>query len=171
VIDEATVETTWQEVCGYGVEQATNEMTELGECQPHLLVFLMNQTNDFGDDVKDLAIFQLFVVYRMFARSLDRPVPEIAPDLVADRYRQARTALDNSPWSEDLLGDLESIAKKSAQMWVMKYVVDSLREAPETAEPVILDDDTTRDLFAILAAVVNTLDHVTNGQPSKTAEA
>lgn len=65
-IPEAIVEKTWQEVAGFSPHRAKKEMVKVGNSQPELLAFVMESAKEMGQEVRELAIYMLVVVYRMF---------------------------------------------------------------------------------------------------------
>jgi len=68
-LSEEFVEKTWQEVAGFSPDRATKEMHAMGKDQPDLLAFLLAYADDLQQEVKELAIYISFVVYKMFQNS------------------------------------------------------------------------------------------------------
>jgi hypothetical protein len=67
-IPEGIVEKTWQQVAAFSPDKARKEMTKIGNTQPDLLAFVMESSKEMGQEVRELAIYVFFVVYRMFQR-------------------------------------------------------------------------------------------------------
>jgi hypothetical protein len=68
-LSEEFVAKTWREVAGYNPARANKDMLTMGKSQPDLLAFLMAFTDDLRQEVKELAIYIAFVVYKMFLDS------------------------------------------------------------------------------------------------------
>jgi len=68
-LSEEFVEKTWQEVAGFSPDRAAKEMHAMGKAQPDLLAFLLAYADDLPQEVKELAIYISFVVYKMFQNS------------------------------------------------------------------------------------------------------
>lgn len=156
-ISEKFVEKTWQEVTGYSPNRASKEMQKMGKNQPDLLAFLMALTEDLDPEVRELAIYIAFVVYRIFEGSQNK-IKKITSKGIMDCYE----------YNEDLMGRLEGAHEKfidriariqiSKQPYVVKYVVDALIEESEEGDGVELTDEDKGFLFLLLKTVVDLLD-------------
>ena len=156
-ISEKFVEKTWQEVAGYNPNRASKEMQKMGKSQPDLLAFLMAFTENQDPEVRELAIYIAFVVYRIFEGSQNK-IKKITSKEIMDCYE----------YNEDLMGRLEGAHEKfvdriariqiSKQPYVMKYVVDALIEESEEGDGVELTDEDKGFLFLLLKTVVDLLD-------------
>jgi len=67
-IPEELVEETWQEVAGFNPDRAYREMTRAAKNQPDLVAFIMEFTQEMDQQVRELATYMTFVVYRMFQK-------------------------------------------------------------------------------------------------------
>jgi hypothetical protein len=158
-ISEKFVEKTWQEVAGYSPNRASKEMQKMGKNQPDLLAFLMALTEDLDPEVRELAIYIAFVVYRIFEGSQNK-IKKITSKEIMDCYE----------YNEDLMARLEGAHEKfidriariqiSKQPYVMKYVVDALIEESEEGDGVELTDESKGFLFLLLKTVVDLLDKI-----------
>jgi hypothetical protein len=156
-ISEKLVDKTWQEVASYSPIQANKKMQEMGKNQPELLAFLMALTEDLDPEVKELAIYIAFVVYRIFIGSRSK-IKKITSKEIIDCYE----------YNEDLMGRLEGAHEKfldriarvqvSKEPYVMKYVVDALIEESEEGDGVNLTDEDKVFLFLLLKTEVDLLD-------------
>jgi hypothetical protein len=158
-ISEKFVEKTWQEVAGYSLNRASKEMQKMGKNQPDLLAFLMALTEDLDPEVRELAIYIAFVVYRIFEGSQNK-IKKITSKEIMDCYE----------YNEDLMARLEGAHEKfidriariqiSKQPYVMKYVVDALIEGSEEGDGIDLTDEDKGFLFLLLKTVVDLLDKI-----------
>src|SRR4030042_5457418 len=147
-ISEKFVEKTWQEVAGFSTNRAIKEMQKMGKNQPDLLAFLMALIEDMDPEVRELAIYIAFVVYRIFEGSQNK-IKKITSKEIIDCYEN----------KEDLMGKLEEADEKfidriariqiSKQPYVMKYVVEALMESSEE-DDVDLSDEDKGFLFLLL---------------------
>ena len=159
-ISEKFVEKTWQEVAGYSTNRASKEMQKMGKNQPDLLAFLMALIEDMDPEVRELAIYIAFVVYRIFEGSQNK-IKKITSKEIIDCYE----------YNEDLIGKLEGADEKfidriariqiSKQPYVMKYVVEALMESSEEGDDVVLTDEDSGFLFLLLKTLVDLLDKKT----------
>jgi len=160
-IPNELVEETWQEVARFDPDLANKEMMKAGNSQPELLSFMVEFTQDLDQEVKELAIYMFFVVYRMFHKSSKKKIRKIPAEDIIECYE------DNEDLMQSLEGAHEKFFERIArvqlarQPYVMKYVVDTLIEAPEDEDPVALAEDDVGLLFLLLKTVVEALDNVT----------
>jgi len=160
-IPEELVEETWQEVASFALDRAYKEMTRASKNQPNLVTFIMQFTEELDQEVKELATYMTFVVYRMFQKYSRKKIKEISAEEIIDCYEA----------NEDLVESLEGVHEKfldriakvqlSGQPYVMRYVVETLIEAPEGEDPVPLSDEDIGFLFLLLKTVVDVLDKTT----------
>src|SRR4030066_2165153 len=156
-ISEKFVEKTWQEIAGFSANRANKEMQKVGKNQPDLLAFLMALIEDMDPEVRELAIYIAFVVYRIFEGSRNK-IKKITSKEIIDCYE----------YNEDLMGRLEGAHEKfldriarvqlSKQPYVMKYVVDALMEESGDRDGVELTDEDKGFLFLLLKTEVDLLD-------------
>jgi hypothetical protein len=156
-IPEIIVEKAWQEVAELSLSQAGKEMQKMAKNEPDLLAFLMAMTEDLEPEIKELAIYMAFVVYRIFGGSRHK-IKKITSKEIIDCYET----------NENLMGRLGSAGQEfidrvaeiqvSRQPFVMKYVVDTLIEEPEEEDGDELTDEDKGFLFLLLKTVVDLLD-------------
>jgi hypothetical protein len=162
IIPEELVEETWREVAGFGPARGRKEMTRTGKDQPDLLAFLMEFTQDVDPQVRELAIYMFFVVHRMFQKSSDEKVRRITAEEIIDSYEANENLMDRLKGAHERFFERIARVLVSRQPYVMKYVVDTLIEAPEDEEaPVELTEEDVGYLFLLLKTVVDLLDEAT----------
>jgi hypothetical protein len=161
-IPETLVEETWQEVARLSLDRAHNEMTRLSKNQSDLVSFIVEVTQDLDQEVKELAIYMTFVLYRMFQKGYQKKIKKIpAQDIIAC-YEANENLVQSLEGAHEKF--LERIARVqlSGQPYVMRYVVEALMEAPEEKDPVTLSEDDIGYLFLLLKTVVDVLDKRTS---------
>jgi hypothetical protein len=155
-LSEEFVEKTWQEVSDFTPARADKEMLAMGKNQPDLLAFLIAYTDDFQQEVKELAIYIAFVVYKMFLGSNGK-VPRISSREIMTRYNE------NTRFLEKLEGAHERLIEKIAnievvkQPFVMKYVLEALTEDAEE-EGIHITEEDIGFLFILFKTEIEVLD-------------
>src|SRR4030042_2843370 len=88
------VEKTWQQVAKFTLDRANKEMIAMGKNQPDLLAFLMAYTDDLQQDVKELAIYIAFVIYKMFLDSSGK-IPGISSKKIMALYDKNTSLIES----------------------------------------------------------------------------
>src|ERR1700690_4406451 len=126
-LSEEFVEKTWQGVAGFSPDKVHTEMRAMGKDQPDLLAFLMAYTDDLHQEVKELAIYIAFVVYKMFHDSGSK-IKKIPSKEIMARYDENACFLENLEGAHEKIIDRISKVSVSKQPYVIKYVLDALIE-------------------------------------------
>jgi len=157
LIPEELVEETWQEVAGFSPSRAQKEMEKLGKKQPDLLSFMLVFTEDLNPEVKDLAIYMFFVVYRIFEKSSKKEIRKIPGKEVEKCYESNEKLVEKTEGIHERF--LERIAKTQVlkQPHVMAYVLTTLME-PDEEDPIELTPDDIGYLFLLFKTVIDLLD-------------
>ncbi len=158
-ISESVADETWQEVATFSPRRAEREMNRTAKKQRQLISFIAAYTEDLSREAAELAFYMFFTIYRMFQKSSPGSIQSI-------RRGQVERSLD---LNENLLGRLEGAHEKfvervakvesGRQPFVMRYLVETLIEAPEGEDPVFLTEEETGTLFLVLKTVVDVLDN------------
>ncbi len=156
LLSEGFVEKTWKQVAEFTPARANKEMLTMGKNQPDLLAFLMAYTDDLQQEVKELAIYIVFVVYKMFLDSSGK-IPRISSKEIMARYNE------NTRFMESLEGANENFIDRIAnvqvpkQPYVMKYVLEALMEDAEE-DSVNLSEEDIGLLFMLFKTEIEVLD-------------
>jgi hypothetical protein len=157
-IPEEMVEQIWREVSSFAPARAHKEMIKAGKDQPDLLDFMMEFTQDVDEQVKELAIYMFFVVYRMFQKNSTKKLRRIAAEEIIAGYESNEKLLERLEGAHERFFERIARVQVSQQPYVMKYVVETLIEAPEEEDPVELTEEDVGYLFLLLKTVVDLLD-------------
>ena len=157
-VSEELVEETWQEFAGFAPERAQKEMIKVSKNQPYLLAFMMEFTRDLDQEVRELAIYMFYVVCRMFQKSSKKKIKRISPEKVINCYEKNTHLIESLEGAHEKFFERVAGVQVAGQPHVMKYVVDTLIEAPEEEDPVALTEDDIGYLFLLLKTVVDLLD-------------
>ena len=157
-ISQELVEETLQEFAGFSPVRAQKETIKVNKNQPNLLAFMMEFTQDLDQGVKELAIYMFYVVCRMFQKSSKKKLKRILPEKVIKCYEKNEHLIESLEGAHEKFFDRIARVQLSGQPYAMKYVVDTLIEAPEEEDPITLTEEDTGYLFLLLKTVVDLLD-------------
>ena len=157
LIPEELVEETSQEVAGFSPVRGKKEMEALGKKQPDLLNFMLVFTEDLDLEVKELAIYMFFVVYRIFEKHFKNKIRKISGKEVEKCYESNEKLVESTAGVHEKF--LERIARTQVlkQAHVMNYVLSTLME-PDEEDPVELTDDNIGYLFLLFKTAIDLLD-------------
>jgi hypothetical protein len=150
------VEKTWQEVADFSPDRADKEMIAMGKNQPDLLAFLMAYTDDLPQEVKELAIYIAFVVYKMFLDSRGKISRISSREIMATYDENARFLKSLGEVHEKLIDRIANV-EVSEQPYVMKYVLEALVEDTEE-EGIDLTEEDIGILFMLIKTEIEVLD-------------
>jgi len=155
-LSEGFVEKTWQQVAEFNPDRANKEMTAMGKNQPDLLAFLMAYTEDLHQDVKELAIYIAFVVYKMFLDSSGK-IPKISGKEIMARYDENTRFVESLEGADEKFIDRIANIQVSRQPYVMKYVLEALMEDAEE-DGMNLTEEDIGSLFMLFKTEIEVLD-------------
>jgi hypothetical protein len=157
-ISEELVEETWQEFASFSPARAQKEMIRISKSQPNLLAFIMEFTKELDQEVRELAIYMFYVICRMFQKGSKRRIKRVSPEEIIKCYDKNEQFIKRLGGAHNKFFERVAGLQFSAQPYVMKYMVETLMEAPEEEDPVALTEDDTGYLFLLLKTVIDLLD-------------
>ena len=160
-IPEELVEETWQEIDDFSLDRAHKEMTRTSKNQPDLMAFIMELTQELDQEIRELTTYMTFVVYRMFQQGSRKKIKKISAEEIIDCYEANEDFMESLEGVHEKFLDRIARVQLSGQPYVMRYVVETLMEAPEEEDPVALSDEDIVFLFLLLKTVVDVLDKTT----------
>jgi hypothetical protein len=155
-LSEEFVEKTWQKVAEFTPDRANKEMLAMGKNQPDLLAFLIAYTDDLQQEVKELAIYIAFVVYKMFLDSSGK-IPRISSKEIMARYNENTRFVESLEGAHEKFMDKVASVQVSKQPYVMKYVLEALMEDSEE-HGIDLTEESTGSLFILFKTEIEVLD-------------
>jgi len=158
-ISQELVDETWQEFAGFSRVRARKETIKVNKNQPNLLAFMMEFTQDLDQEVQELAIYMFYVVCRMFQKSSKKSLKSISPEEIINCYEKTERFIESLEGAHERFFERIAEVQLSGQPYVMKYVVETLMEAPEEEEPIFLTEDDVGYLFLLFKTVVDLLDN------------
>ncbi len=157
-ISEALVEATWQEVAGFSPDRAGREMDHTAKHQRELIGFIAAYTEDLSRESAELAFYMFFTIFRMFKQSAAGRIPSISGDQIEQCLDQNEGMLERLEGAHEKFVERVAKVEASRQPFVMRYLVETLIEAPDGDDPVFLTEEETGALFLVLKTVIDVLD-------------
>ncbi|MHC4139786.1 MAG: hypothetical protein ACYSR1_08045, partial [Planctomycetota bacterium] len=87
-LSEELVDNTWKELSGFTSEEAYEESAEVSINQPEIISFIVELTEDFDREVKELAIYLFFVIYRMFQNGYGKEIRQVTSSEIITSYEK-----------------------------------------------------------------------------------
>ena len=160
-IPEEIVEEIWQETAGFSPDQINKMIKKLSKSQPNLLAFIIEFSKDLDQQVKELAMYMLFVVFRMFQKSSQKKIKRISPEKIIEYYEKNENFIQSLEGVHEKFFERIARVQLSGQPYVLKYVTETLMEAPYEEDPILLTEEDTGFVFILLKTVVDVLDRQT----------
>jgi hypothetical protein len=155
-LSEGFVEKTWQQIAKFTPDRVNKEMIAMGKSQPDLLAFLMAYTDDLQQEVKELAIYIAFVVYKMFFDSSGK-IPRISSKEIMDRYDENISLMESIEGAHEKFIDRSARVQVSNQPYVMEYVLEALMEDAEE-DGIDLTEEDIGSLFMLFKTEIEVLE-------------
>ncbi len=161
-LSEELVEETWKEVAEFSIDEGSQEMIKLSRSQPQLMAFSVELTSKLKDEVKELAIYLYFVVYRMFEKGYGDRINDISSDEIIDCYEANKMLMKSLESAHDKFYERVARIQMSAQPHVMRYITEALFEEPDDDDPVHLSEKDAGYLFLIMKTIADVLNNRLN---------
>jgi hypothetical protein len=158
LISEGFVEKIWRQVAEFTPDRANKEMTAMGKNQPDLLAFLMAYTDDLQAEVRELAIYIAFVVYKIFLASSGK-IPKILSKEIMATYDETAHLVESLEGAHEKFIDRIASVQVSKQPYVMKYVLEALMEDAEE-DGINLTEEDIGSLFMLFKTEIDVLDNI-----------
>ena len=157
-ISDDLVEETWQEVAAFPPRRAEREMERIASRQRELLGFIAAYTEDLSREAGELGFYMFFTIYRMFQKGCAGKIKSIRGHSIERCLDQNESMLERLDGAHEKFVERVAKVESSRQPFVMKYLVETLIEAPEGDDPVLLTEEEIGVLFLVLKTVVDVLD-------------
>jgi len=155
-LSEGFVEKTWQQIAKFTPDKANKEMIAMGKSQPDLLAFMMAYTDDLQQEVKELAIYIAFVVYKMFFDSSGK-IPRISSKEIMAKYDENISLMESLEGAHEKFIDRIARVQVSNQPYVMEYVLEALMEDAEE-DGIDLTEEDIGSLFILFKTEIEVLE-------------
>ncbi len=160
-IPEELVEEIWQETAGFSPDQINKRIKKLSKSQPNLLAFIIEFSQDLDQEAKELAMYMFFVVFRMFQKSSHKKIKRISPEKIIEYYEKNENFIQSLEGVHEKIFERIARVQLSEQPYVLKYVTETLMEAPYEEDPILLTEQDAGLVFMLLKTVVDVLDKQT----------
>ena len=157
-IPEELVEETWQEFAGFSRVGIQKETVKVNKNQPNLVAFMMEFTQDLDQEVRELALYMSYVICRMFQKSSKKGLKRISPEEIISYYEKTERLIESLEGTDEKFLERIAEVQLSGQPYVMKYVLETLMEAPEEEEPIALTEEDIGYLFLLFKTLVDVID-------------
>ncbi|MCA9214885.1 MAG: hypothetical protein KDB27_17560 [Planctomycetales bacterium] len=140
---------------------AAEAMMAFANSQPDIFAFEMAFTEELRDEVREIMIYLLFVVYRAFEMTATEPIPKIDSDDIVATYEENQefvVGLDEHDESSfEQLAQSETANQPNLFVYITEALVDENSE-----DDIELDDQEFGEIFMILKTVIDVVDAATN---------
>ncbi len=157
IISEDLVTETYEEVEKFSVEQAHSEMTRVSKTQPNLVAFMLEFTQDLVPDVAELAIYCFFTIFRMFQKSVQKPLEQVSHETIVECYETNETQIENLENTHERFIERIASVQMLDQPYVMNFILETLFEDSQENEDIELTEEDTGYLYLLLKTVVDVL--------------
>ena len=162
IISEELVDEIWQDSAELDPVQGAREMQKVAKSQPDLLAFVFEFTQDLDHEVKELAMYMYYNVYKMFQKSFKKRIKKISAEKVIECFERNEDFIVSLEGTHEKFYDRIARVQLSTQPYVMKYVLDTLFEMDDEEDPIELTEDDKGYLFLIFKTVVELLNEATD---------
>lgn len=163
-LSEDLVEETWEEFSDFSTDQGDEEVRRVAKLQPNLLSFMIEVTEDLGEDAKELGVFLFFVIHRMFEKGYGTKIKKATGKEIIACHEENQNMLEGLTGADEKTWEAMVSSQVSGQPYVFQYLVETLFEEPEEEEePDFLSEEDKSILFVVLKTVIDILDKKTDG--------
>lgn len=153
-IPDNIVQSTWRAVATIDPRVARSAMEKFTARQPALIAYVTASTNDSRSDVQEVAIFLLFVIYRMFEQLPGHQIKRISIDKLERRMMENEALIERLAQTDDSAREHEIEAQAASQPHVVQYLIEAIQEH---TEPELTEDESAL-IFHVLKTVIDVLD-------------
>jgi hypothetical protein len=161
-LSEELVDETWEGFAGYTDEQAYEEAQVVGKNQPEILAFIMEMTEDLDQEIRELAIYMFFVIHRMFNNGYGRKTQKVTSEEIITCYEDNEKLLESLGGVHEKFFERIARVQMSSQPYVIRYIVETLFEADQEEDPILLGEEDMGYLFLLMKTVVDVLNKKTD---------
>ena len=161
-ISEKIVDETWTEITSITPEAGYSESINVSKSQPEVLSYIIEMTEDLDQEVRELAIFMFFVIHRMFQKAYSRQIGIITSDEIIASYKENEQLLESLGGIHEKFFERIARVQMSEQPYVIRYVVESIFEAAQDENPILLTEEDMGYLFLMMKTVVDVLNSKTD---------
>ncbi len=155
MIPDELVQETWREVGSSSPAQVRALGNRLGKLQNNLLAFVMVFTQDLAPDARELAIYLLAVIFRIFEKASRGKIKRLEEEEIEAAYNRTEQFLERHIGAHERFLEKAARSLSLAQPFVMKYLLEALLEPPEENEqkPDLTDEESGQIIMILITAI------------------
>lgn len=165
LIQKDLVDETWQEISQYPFDRMAQESERFIKVQPHAALIILAFTEGCDEEVRSLALYLAYVVFRMFEKSARGKIPPLSGEAVENAFSANENWLKSiKDMDERLLERRMKYSRDLRQPFVIQYVIEALYEESEEEDyQDFLDDDSRATILIVIKTLIDALDDATEG--------
>jgi len=156
-IPEELVDGICAEVAELTPEIGYQESIAVSKEQPEIIAFIAEMTDDLDQEIRELAIFMFIPVYRMFQRAYGEAIEMVSPEAIIKCYEDNEELLKSLGGAHEKFFERVAEVQMASQPYVIRYVVETLFEAVQGEDPVLLGEEDMGYLFLLMKTVIDAL--------------
>lgn len=157
-ISEELVNKTQKEVSALSREEANREMLRTCETQPDLVAYATKMTEGRKDEVRELAVYLLFVVNRIFRRGTGRDLKRIKAKDIAKFHENNLQLMARLEAEHTEFVDRAARIQLAGQPHIMGFLIGALMQPTSGERPLELSDEEKGLLYVLLKTSADLLD-------------
>jgi hypothetical protein len=122
----------------------------------------MEMTEDLDQEIRELAIYMFFVIHRMFQDGYGKKIRKVNSDEIIACYEGNEKLLESLGGAHEKFFERIARVQMSSQPYVIRYIVETLFEADQEEDPVLLGEEDMGYLFLLMKTVVDVLNKKTD---------
>lgn len=158
MISGETVETACSQVGELTDEQMAGEFDRFFRAQPAICEFIVELTQESGQDVQELSLFLSYVVFKTIETSQPgSPVRSVTHEDIETAYRETETWMNRVGEAEggELQDAIVQSLQKDTEPYLLQYVISELNEPMHSGAE--LTDEEKGEVFFIIKTVISSL--------------
>lgn len=160
-LSEELVDEVWEAFADFTPEQAYDEAQKVGKNQPEILAFIMEMTEDLDQEIKELGVYMFFVIHSMFQKGHGQKIRKATSDEIIKCYEENEKVMESLEGVHEKFFERIAEVQMSAQPYVVRYVVETLFEAGQDDDPILLGEEDMGYLFLLMKTVIDVLNMLT----------
>jgi len=157
MISGETVETACSQVGELTDEQMAGEFDRFFRAQPGICEFIVELTQESGQNVQELALFLSYMVFKTIETSQPNPVKNVTHEDIETAYRETETWMNRVGEAEgtELHDAIVQSLQKDTEPYLLQYVISELNEPMHSG--VELTDEEKGEVFFVIKTVISSL--------------
>lgn len=161
-LSEEFVDEVCMELAELTPEKGYKESVETAKKQPEIMAFLTEMTEDIDEEIRVLAVYMFFAIYRMFVKAYANEIDKVTSDEIIDSYKINEELMDSLEGIHEEFFERIAEVQMACQPYVIRFVVESLFEALEGEDPVLFGEEDMGYLFLLMKTVIDVLNMKTD---------